>query len=124
MRSLEAAQVGFRQRNNAWSFLKLCPLQQGHLKWLDFEEIFSLVESSFELGHEAVLSKKNATAKFEVIAKSNIGGELEIVRGADFVQNIHFYRGEQGNLRTARSSLKMPGRSRTQIQLQITLCYI
>jgi hypothetical protein len=105
-------------------FHYLATLQQCHLEWLNFKEILSLIKSGFELGHETVLPKKNAAAKFEVVAKSHIGGELEIIRGAGFIQNIHFYRGEQGNLRTACSSLKVPRRSRTQIQLEITLCDI
>ena len=44
--------------------------------------IISLVKIGFELGHKTILLKKNATAKFEVTAKSNIRGELEIIRGA------------------------------------------
>ncbi|MGC2745672.1 MAG: hypothetical protein WA672_21075, partial [Candidatus Angelobacter sp.] len=102
----------------------LYTLEQGHLEWLNFEEILSLIKSGFELGHETILPEQNASAKFEVIAKSDISCKLEIIRGAGFVQNIDFYRGEQGNLRTACSSLKMPGRSRTQIQLEISLRYI
>ena len=124
MSECQAAQAVFRQSNGAWNFLNLGTLQQRHLEWLNFEEILSLIKSGFELGHETILPKKNATTKFEVIAKSDIGGELEIIRSAGFVQNIDFYRGEQGNLRASCSSLKMPGRSRTQIQLEIILCYI
>jgi hypothetical protein len=94
-------------------------LQQGHLEWLNLEEILSLIESRFELGHEAILPKKNAAAKFEVIAKSDLSAELEVIRGTGFIQNIDLYCGEERDLWTSGSSLKMPGYGRTHIQLEI-----
>ena len=90
------------------------------MEWLNFEEILSLVESGFKLGHKAILSKKDTASKFEVVAKSDLGAELKIIRGTGFIQNIDLYRGEQSDLRPSCSSLKMPRCSRTQIQLEIT----
>ena len=92
----------------------------GTLEWLNFEEILPLIKSGFKLGHEAILPKQNASAKFEVIAKPGIGGKLKIIRGSGFVQNIDLYSGEKSDLRASRSSLKMPRCSRTQIQLEIS----
>jgi hypothetical protein len=95
-------------------------LQQRHLEWLNLEKILPLIKSRFELRHEAILPKENAAAKFEVVTKSDLGAELEIIRGSGFIQNIDLYSGEKSDLRASRSSLKMPGCGRSQIQREVS----